>query len=71
MPAVKPETVKGEEAPVAVKPPGLEVAVYDVIAELPVSAGAVKATLAEVLVAAEAVPIVGAPGDVGHKPCFL
>ena len=40
------------------------------IAALPVLAGAVKVTLAAVLLVAVAVPIVGAPGDVGHRLCL-
>jgi hypothetical protein len=42
VPLVKPVTVRGEDAPLAVKLPGLDVAVYDVMAEPPVFAGAVK-----------------------------
>jgi hypothetical protein len=38
---VRPVTVKGEEAPVAVNEPGLDVTVKPVIAEPPVLAGAV------------------------------
>ena len=61
---VNPETDTGEEAPVPVIPPGLEVAVYPVIvAGIPKSAGAVNATDAIVPDTAVAVPIVGAPGD--------
>lgn len=33
VPVVRPDTVIGEEDPVAVIPPGLEVTVYDVITE--------------------------------------
>jgi len=68
---LRPLTVTGEDAPVPVIDPGLEVAVYPVIADPPLSDGAVKATLADVAVATVAVPIVGAPGTVlgkGHKP---
>jgi hypothetical protein len=53
----------GDELPDAVIPPGLEVAVYDVIAAPPSLAGAVNATLA-VVPETVAVPIVGAPGTV-------
>jgi hypothetical protein len=69
----KPETVIGEDAPVPVNPPGLDVTVYPVIiAGRPRSVGAVKVTEAEAspLVA---VPIVGAPGtlgDFGHELNF-
>jgi hypothetical protein len=66
--AVKPVTVIGEE-PVPVKPPGLDVAVY-VTAPVPASVGAVYATVAVVVPVAVAVPIVGAPGERGHMPCF-
>jgi hypothetical protein len=68
---VKPVTVIGEDAPVPVIDPGLEVAVYPVIADPPSSVGAVKVILASRLIPAVAVPIVGAPGTVlgkGHKP---
>jgi hypothetical protein len=40
----KPVTVKGDEAPEAVNPPGLEVTVKEVIGDRPVSVGAVKVT---------------------------
>ena len=63
MPFVSPVTVIGLEAPVAVMPPGLEVAVYDVIALPPSETGAVKLISACALPAV-AVPIVGAPGTV-------
>jgi hypothetical protein len=71
VPAVNPLTVTGEEAPVPVKPPGLEVTVYEVMAALPVSVGAVNVTLAEELLATVAVPMVGAPGEIGQRLCFL
>jgi hypothetical protein len=57
---VKPVTVIGD-APVAVIPPGLDVAVY-VVTALPPVAPAVYATVAVVAVGAVAVPIVGACG---------
>jgi hypothetical protein len=63
--AVKPETVIVPEPAVAsvpVTPPGVDVAVYKVIAEPPSLAGAVYATVAVELPVAVAVPIVGAPG---------
>jgi hypothetical protein len=58
---VKPVTVTGEFAPVPVRPPGLEVTVYKVIAAPPVNAGAVKLTVAWVSPAV-ALAAVGAPG---------
>jgi len=62
VPFVNPETVIGDDAPVPVKPPGLDVTVYPVItAGIPAFAGAVKVTDALALPAV-AVPIVGAPG---------
>jgi hypothetical protein len=68
VPTLKPETLNGEDAPVAVKQLGVEVAVYPVIvAGNPAQAGAVKGTEAVVLPAEiVAVPIVGAPGTAGH-----
>lgn len=44
VPFVSPETVTGEDAPVPVMQPGVEMAVYEVIAALPVQDGAVNAT---------------------------
>ena len=44
MPLDKPVTTNGLELPVAVNPPGLDVAVYDVIAEPPSKPGALNAT---------------------------
>jgi hypothetical protein len=64
VPDVKPVTVIGEAEPVAVIPPELAVTVYPVIAEPPLSDGAVKVTVASLFVPAVAVPIVGAPGTV-------
>jgi hypothetical protein len=58
-----PVTVIGLALPVAVKPPGLEVTVYPVIAEPPLLAGAVNVIVACAFPAV-AVPIVGAPGTV-------
>jgi hypothetical protein len=66
VPFVKPVTVIGEDAPVPVRPPGLEVTVY--VKEdtgMPGFAGAVKVTDAEALPAV-AVPFVGAPGGPGQ-----
>lgn len=51
----------GEAAPLALMPPGDDVAVYDVIGEPPLEAGGVNATFA-CASPGEAIPIVGAPG---------
>ena len=64
MSLVRPETRIGLLAPEAVIPPGELVTVYDVIAVPPVYAGAPNETLAWPSPAV-ALPIVGAPGDVG------
>jgi hypothetical protein len=57
---------------VPVIPPGDDVAVYSVIGEPPLLAGAVYVTVAAVGVVAVAVPIVGAPGtDVAVTPAKL
>lgn len=61
VPLAKPVTVNGEAPPVAVKPPGLEVTVYDVIAEPPLFIGGVNETVACPFPPV-AVPIVGASG---------
>ena len=53
----------GEAPPEAVKPPGLDVTVYEVIAEPPLLTGGVKVTVASPLPRV-AVPIVGASGTV-------
>ncbi len=68
MPVVKPGTVTGEDTPDAVIQPGVEMAVYEETpaGNLPVQAGAVKATDAQLLLPAVAVPIVGAPGGAGQ-----
>lgn len=63
LPFVRPVTVSGLDAPVAVLPSGLEVTVYKVIALPPFDAGAVKLTVAWPLPLV-AVPIVGTPGIV-------
>src|SRR5450631_3305991 len=42
-PFVRPATTRGLAAPLAVNPPGLEVAVYPVIGSPPVEAGGLKA----------------------------
>jgi hypothetical protein len=57
--------VQGVEAQVPVKLPGVELAVYPVIAEPPLEAGAEKAMEA-VVFPGVAVPMVGAPGTVAH-----
>jgi hypothetical protein len=59
--ADRPGTEIGDDAPVPVRPPGFETAVYPVIAEPLLSVDAVNATLA-VLPATVAVPMVGADG---------
>jgi hypothetical protein len=46
VPPVSPVTVIGDEALVPVIPPGFEVAVYPVMADPPLSAGAVKVIVA-------------------------
>ena len=60
---VSPVTVIGLAVPEPVNPPGLELAMYPVMAEPPSIAGAVNATEACAFPAV-AVPIVGAPGTV-------
>jgi hypothetical protein len=63
VPLVRPDTVSGLAAPLAVSAPGLHVAVKLVIALPPFDAGAVKAIVAWPLPGV-AVPMVGAPGTV-------
>ena len=63
VPFDSPVTIIGLVAPVAVKPPGLEVTLYDVTPPPPV-VGAVKLTVACVL-PGTAVAAVGAPGSIG------
>jgi len=66
VPLVKPDTVMGDDDPVPVRPPGLDVTVYPVIvAGKPAFDGAVKATDAEAFPAV-AVTLVGAPGTAAH-----
>jgi hypothetical protein len=62
---VSPVTVIGEDVPVAVKPPGEEVTVYPVIAEPPLSLGAVKLTVALPLLPLALIPV-GTPGAIGN-----
>jgi hypothetical protein len=61
VPLARPATVMGEAAPLAVKPPGEAVTLYEVISEPPLEAGGVNVTVACPLPAV-AMPIVGAPG---------
>jgi len=63
VPFVSHVTVSGEEPPVAVNPPGLEVTVYEVMALPPLLTGAEKVIVASPLPRV-AVPMVGAPGTV-------
>jgi hypothetical protein len=70
VPLVKPVTVIGDEPPVAVTPPGLDVTVKPVIAAPPLFAGAEKVTDAEVDPAV-AVPIVGASGGLAPAPPII
>ncbi len=64
VPLVRPVTVHGAVVQVPVKLPGVEIAVYPVIADPPVLDGAVKVTEACVLLAV-ADTAVGGPGAVG------
>jgi hypothetical protein len=67
VPVVNPFTVIVPEPACDIVPvmfPGDDVAVYEVIAVPPLSAGAVNVTVAEVEPVAVATPIVGAPGTV-------
>ena len=69
VPSVRPVTVTGDDEPVPVMQPGVDVAMYPVIpAGMPVQAGAVNVTEAQLVKPAVAVPIVGAPGGCGHSP---
>ena len=70
VPSVKPVTLIGEEDPVPVMQPGVEIAVYPVIEALPVQDGALNVTAAQSFDPAVAVPIVGEPGLRGHIPSF-
>jgi len=65
VPGVNPVTVIGVPVPVPVIPPGVDIAVYSVIAYPPSDAGAVNPTVAVVVPVFVAVPIVGAPGVLG------
>ena len=59
-PFVKPLITTGDVAVVAVKHPGADTTLYEVIAPPPTQAGAVKVTVAQFTGPAVAVPIVGA-----------
>jgi hypothetical protein len=61
VPLVSPVTVRGDVGPLAVMLPGDDLAVYDVMGEPPLDAGAVNVTVACAFPAV-ATPIVGAPG---------
>ncbi len=69
VPLARPVTVSGEAGPDAENPPGLQVAVYEVMGDPPSLAGAVNATVACALPGV-AVPIVGAPGTVAGVTLF-
>ena len=69
VPFVKPATTIGEAAPAPLMPPGLDVTVYDVIADPPLLTGAVKVTLAWALPPVAA-PMIGAPGAVNGVTLF-
>jgi len=60
---VRPVTTIGLDDPEALRPPGLDVTVYEVMLAPPVDVGAVNATEACVL-PADATTLVGAPGAV-------
>ena len=59
----------GEAGPLALKPPGEDVTVYDVIGEPPLEAGGVNVTVA-CPTPAVAVPIVGGPGTAAGVTLF-
>jgi hypothetical protein len=67
----KPLTVNGLDAPVAVKPPGLDVAVKLVIAEPPLLAGALNDTAKLVVVGLPALTPVGASGALAPAPPII
>jgi hypothetical protein len=70
VPFTKPVTVTGDEPPVAVKPPVLEVTVYDVTADPPLFTGGVNEIVAWPL-PATAVTLVGAFGTVAGTIVLL
>ena len=63
VPFVSPMIVIGDEPPVAVNPPVLDVTVYEVMADPPLLAGALKVTVAWPFPATALTPV-GAPGTV-------
>ena len=69
VPLVRPVTVIGDPAELALMPPGFDVAVYEVIGEPPSDAGGVNVTVACALPAV-AVPMVGAPGTAAGVALF-
>src|SRR4051812_28940199 len=69
VPLVRPPTVMGEAAPLALIAPGEDVTVYEVIGEPPFEAGGVNATLA-CAPPATAVPIAGASGTAAGVTLF-
>jgi hypothetical protein len=68
---VNPVTVNGLDAPVAVKPPGLDVTVKPVIAEPPLFEGALNDTLIVVVVALPALTPVGGSGFLAPAPPII
>jgi hypothetical protein len=70
VPLVKPVTVSGLDAPVAVAPSGLAVTVKPVIAEPPLSAGAEKATDTDALPGVPVTPV-GASGALAPAPPII
>jgi hypothetical protein len=68
-PLARPFTTRGEEGPLALKLPGEDVTVYDVIGAPPFEAGGVNATPACALPAA-AMTSAGAPGSVAGVTLF-
>jgi hypothetical protein len=71
VPFDKPVTLIGDEPPVAVTPPGLDVTVKPVIAEPPLLAGALNVTEALVPPVAVATTFVGAPGGDSPAPPII
>lgn len=65
VPFDKPLTEIGDDAPVPVRPPGLEVTVYPVMVLPPLNAGGVNVRLTVPTPVFDAVPTVGASGTVG------
>jgi len=69
VPLARPPTVIGEAGPLAVKPPGDDVTVYDVIGVPPLERGGANATVACALPAV-ATTLVGAPGNAAGATLF-